>query len=440
MISKGNPERVVVLAVETTADRLEPEDIAEMERLVESAGGVVVHTAIQRRQSRDPGFLVGKGKIHELAGVLEALETEMVVVACDLSAAQARNIEAALGAKVIDRTQLIMDIFAQRAQTREGKLQVELAQLLYLLPRLSGKGVALSRLGGGIGTRGPGETKLEADRRTIRRRIADLNAEIEAVGRHRSLHRRSRRSVPLPVCALVGYTNAGKSSLLRALTGAQVVVEDRLFATLDPTTRKVALPNRQELLLTDTVGFIRHLPPHLVAAFRATLEEVIEADLLVHVVDVSDQGLERQVAAVNEILESLGVHGKPMVTALNKIDLLDGGIMREALIGQFPNAVAVSALTGQGFEGLLEAFQRLLAPSRVTIRLRIPYGNGDVLSTIRRGGVVHEEVYHDDCVEILAEIDRVLADRMEMRLGEGQCERGAVASMDEGLRHKRAVD
>jgi len=431
---------VVILGVETPSDRLEPEDMAEMERLVESAGGVVVHTAIQRRQSRDPGFLVGKGKIDELKGLLEALEAAMVVVACDLTAAQAANIQAVTGVKVIDRTQLIMDIFAQRAQTKEGKLQVELAQLLYLLPRLSGKGGSLSRLGGGIGTRGPGETKLEADRRTIRRRIADLKDEIESVGKHRSLHRRSRRSVPLPVCALVGYTNAGKSSLLRALTGARVVVEDQLFATLDPTTRKIVLPNRQELLLTDTVGFIRRLPPHLVAAFRATLEEVVEADLLIHVVDVSDHGFSRQVVAVNEVLESLGVRDKPVVTALNKIDLVEGGGTREALLGQFPNAVAISALTGQGLGGLLEVLQRLLAPGRVTVRLRVPYDDGDVLSAIRGGGVVREEKYHEDHVEMLAEMDRALAGRMEMRLGERQCERGTVASLDEGVRDKQAVD
>ncbi|HWR56493.1 MAG TPA: GTPase HflX, partial [Negativicutes bacterium] len=317
--------------------------------------------------------------------------------------AQQRNIELQTAAKVIDRTALILDIFAQRARTKEGKLQVELAQLKYLLPRLTGQGAALSRLGGGIGTRGPGETKLEVDRRRIRKRINDLEAEIDLVQKHRHLHRQNRLSIPLPVVSLVGYTNAGKSTLLNVLTSAGVLAEDKLFATLDPTTRKVVLPGGREILLTDTVGFIQKLPHHLVAAFRATLEEVVEADLLLHVLDCSHPQAAEQSEAVYQVLTQLKAQEKPIITVLNKIDRLENQQVIQRLKREYPDPVPLSALRGQGTGDLLNLIERRLGSGAVRHTLRIPYTASGIVSQVREFGRVLAEEYRENGIEMVVE-------------------------------------
>lgn len=339
--------------------RWEVEDsIEELAQLAESAGARVSQMVIQEREGLDSRLLIGKGKAQELKKVCQD-GIDLVVFDDDLTGAQQRNLEELLGVKVLDRPGLILDIFAQRARTKEGKLQVELAQLNYLLPRLVGAWSRLSRLGGGIGTRGPGETKLEVDRRRIRRRIAKVQGDLEKVRRHRALLRRPRRRSFLPTIALVGYTNAGKSTLLNAMTRADVPVEDRLFATLDPTIRLLRLPGGKKVLLSDTVGFIRKLPHQLIAAFKATLEEVVEADLLLHVIDTSSPRMEAQVHEVDRVLEELGIPDKPLLRAYNKIDLL-GGLEATARMSLGRQGVAVSALTGEGIEGLRQKVQEAL--------------------------------------------------------------------------------
>jgi len=321
--------------------------LAELEQLARSAGALVQDAILQERDRLDPRYLIGKGKALEIkqrcAGV------DLVILDEELSGSQQRNLEELLGRRVVDRTGLILDIFAQRAQTREGKLQVELAQLDYVLPRLAGAWTHLERLGGGIGTRGPGETQLESDRRRIRTRMAKVRRDLEQVRRHRALLRRPRRKVPFPIVALVGYTNAGKSSLMNALTQAGVVVQDKLFATLDPTLRRLVLPGNRVVLLSDTVGFIRKLPHQLVAAFQATLEEIQEADILLHVVDISHSHADLQQKAVESVLGELGLADRPTTLVFNKIDCLGRS--------PFPwrpgsGRVAVSASTGAGLDDL----------------------------------------------------------------------------------------
>jgi GTP-binding protein HflX len=328
--------------------RWEAEDsLAELEQLARSAGARVADAVLQERDRLDPRYLIGKGKAQEIRG--RCAGVDLVILDEELSGSQQRNLEQLLGKRVVDRTGLILDIFAQRAQSREGKLQVELAQLDYLFPRLAGAWTHLERLGGGIGTRGPGETQLESDRRRIRTRMAKIRRDLEQVRRHRALLRRPRRKVPFPILALVGYTNAGKSSLLNAMTHAGVAVQDQLFATLDPTLRRLALPGDRVALLSDTVGFIRKLPHQLVAAFQATLEEIQEATVLLHVVDISHPHAEVQQAAVESVLGELGLAGRPTILVFNKIDRL----------GRPPFAwrpgsgrVAISAKTGAGLEDL----------------------------------------------------------------------------------------
>jgi GTP-binding protein HflX len=326
-----------------------------------------------------------------------------------------RNLEEELGVRVIDRTQLILDIFARRARTREGKLQVELAQLEYLYPRLTGRGTELSRLGGGIGTRGPGETKLETDRRRIKRRITDLRRELDEVRRHRALLRTRRQGVPLTLVSLVGYTNAGKSTLLNALTGAGVPAEDKLFATLDPTTRRLVLPNNEVVLLTDTVGFIRRLPHHLVAAFRATLEEVTEADLLLHVVDVSNPDYPDQVKAVEDVLASLGAGEKPAILVFNKVDRLNAE--EPWLVPAGRPAVAVSALTGQGLDELRRLIMEVLRDQRVRREFLVPYRRGDVLNLLYEKGEVLRREDTPAGVLLEVELGAVWASRAAALLG-----------------------
>jgi GTP-binding protein HflX len=338
------------------------DSLEELARLAESAGASPRHTILQERSAPDPRTLIGAGKVGELRALCHE-GVDVVIVDEDLSGSQQRNLERELGCKVIDRAGLILDIFAQRAKTREGKLQVELAQLQYLLPRLTRQWTHLERLGGGIGTRGPGETQLESDRRRLRVRMARIRRDLSKVRRHRGVLRRPRQKIPIAVLALVGYTNAGKSCLLNALTHARAYVADKLFATLDPTLRKVRLPSGRAALLSDTVGFIRKLPPQLVEAFKATLEEVQEADALVHVIDASHPQAAEQRRVVERVLEELGVAGKPVLAVHNKIDLLP--LAAAAALAREEGAAAISALTGQGLPALRKALDALLDATRI---------------------------------------------------------------------------
>ncbi|MFC1568462.1 GTPase HflX [Candidatus Margulisiibacteriota bacterium] len=350
-----SPEKAVLVGIDLQSEQIVPlsESMAELARLADTAGAAVVGQLTQKRGRPDQKFFIGSGKLEELKSLLASAKADLAIFDVDLSASQGRNLETALGCKVIDRTELILDIFGQHARSREGKLQVELAQSSFLLTRLTGHGTQMSRLGGGIGTRGPGETKLEYDRRRIRERISVLKREIEKVRKERGLRREKRRKSHLPTVALIGYTNAGKSTLLNTLSSAEVLTQDKLFATLDPTIRRVALPSRQTILLADTVGFIQKLPHQLIAAFRATLEEVTEAELLLHIVDASHPYFEDQIKAVYTVLEDLNCATKPMITVFNKIDRMDKGPPADAL-NKYRPAVAVSALRGTGLEELQE--------------------------------------------------------------------------------------
>jgi GTP-binding protein HflX len=348
-VNHRGPETALLVGVRSARQaRWEAEDsLAELEQLARSAGARVADAVLQERDRLDPRYLIGKGKALEIRQRCAAVD--LVILDEELSGSQQRNLESLLGRRVVDRTGLILDIFAQRARSREGKLQVELAQLDYLLPRLAGAWTHLERLGGGIGTRGPGETQLESDRRRIKTRMAKLRRDLEQVRRHRALLRRPRRKVPFPILALVGYTNAGKSSLLNSLTHANVAVQDQLFATLDPTLRRLALPGHRVALLSDTVGFIRKIPHQLVAAFQATLEEIREADLLLHVVDISHPHAEAQQAAVEAVLGELGLAGLPAILVYNKIDRLGRSPFSWRPGG---GRVAISAKTGAGLDDL----------------------------------------------------------------------------------------
>ena len=413
----GESARTVVAVVESPAAPIweKEERLAELLRLVDSAGLLCVGTVRQVRNSPDPRTYFGEGKLDELARSVADAAASCVVFDGELTPLQVRSIEEKVGVQVVDRTQLILEIFAGRARTSEGKLQVELARLMYQLPRLTGRGKEMSRLGGGIGTRGPGETKLEVDRQVIRQRIARVRAELEEVRKRRETQRATRRSVPLPLAALVGYTNAGKSTLLNALTGANVVAEDRLFATLDPTIRAITLPSRQRVLLADTVGFIRDLPHHLVAAFRATLEEVSEADVLIHVVDLTSRSYEAQMEAVFQVLESLGARGKPLITAFNKCDA--AGPVPSRLYEEYAPAVAISASRGYGLDRLIYQIDRLLAGERIRITLRLPYGAASgLLSSVYDRGAVLAVNYDRDGVVVTAEVEKVSAGRLLSRV------------------------
>ena len=378
------------------------ESLAEFRELVASAGGVVAAEVMQRRARLDPATLIGAGKVEEIAGIAASVEADLVLFDHDLSPTQLRNLEAALPCRVLDRTQLILDIFARHARTSEGQLQVELAQLEYMLPRLTGKGKAMSQLGGGIGTRGPGETRLETDRRRIQARIDHLKGELDAVRRVRKQQRQRREAVPVPTVALVGYTNAGKSTLFNRLTGAQVPASSRMFATLDPKLRAIELPSRRKVLLSDTVGFIRNLPHTLVTSFRATLEEVAQAEVLLHVRDAASTYGEEQKAQVEKVLGELDSLNKPRIEVLNKIDLLVGderqGMMTRA---QATDDVVVSAQTGEGMEALLAALDRALHSDPVIeAELRVPQQEGGVLAAIDAGMVVHGREYEGNLVRL----------------------------------------
>jgi GTP-binding protein HflX len=376
----------------STSDVAEAEvSLHELALLTDTAGSDPVGAELVRRGRPDPATFIGSGKADELAAETESLDVDVVVVDNDLSPAQQRNLQKIFECDVVDRVALILDIFAQHATSREGMLQVELAQHRYRLPRLRGRGVELSRLGGGIGTRGPGETQLETDRRRILGRISKLERQLKDLAQSRDTKSKARRRARVPLVSMVGYTNAGKSTLFNALTDANVLVEDQLFATLDSTVRKLELPGGRDVLASDTVGFVRRLPHELVEAFRSTLEEVNEASLLIHVVDAADEDPDRQIAAVREVLNDIGAGGIPELLVINKCDIADeAAIRRLTRLGD--NTVAVSALTGEGIDDLRNTIVEALAAQTVEVHLAVPFSRGDVLAAVHRAGeVVAEE-------------------------------------------------
>jgi len=394
------------------ADYDPEESLEELHELAASAGAQVVGSVLQRSPEADAATLVGRGKAREICADARAANANVIIFDHDLTPTQLRNLESVLQSKVIDRTQLILDIFARRARSREGQLQVELAQLNYLLPRLSGHGTRLSRLGGGIGTRGPGEQQLEFDRRRIRARIQRLVRGIAKVRSERSIHRAHRRERQFLTVALVGYTNAGKSTLFNALTRARVSTSSRLFATLDPTVRAIQLPSHRQALLSDTVGFIRKLPPHLVAAFQATLEELEDASLLLQVMDGSHSQRQQHEATVERLLETLGLGGTPRLLVWNKIDLLDEA--SRSRLPKGPLQVAASAITGEGFEALLEAIDRALEEDPIVEgEFEFSAGDGERLALLHRAGNVLSIQYADNRVTVRARLARSLLQRLE---------------------------
>ena len=393
-------ERVILVGVSQQDGDDAEDSVAELAELVETAGAVVVGTLIQKRENIHPGTYVGTGKVSELEELIE--ETGATGIVCDdeLSPAQLKNLEEALKTKVMDRTLIILDIFAARASTSEGKIQVELAQLKYRLSRLSGLGRSLSRLGGGIGTRGPGEKKLEMDRRLINSRVAQLNRELTEVQRHREVNRQQRKRSGIPVVAVVGYTNAGKSTLLNHLTNAEVLEEDKLFATLDPTTRILELTNNQKVLMTDTVGFIRKLPHHLIDAFRSTLEEAKYADIILHVVDASNPQMDKQMYIVYDTLRNLEVEGKKIITAFNKTDRI--GQPEPLHDFRAERTVHISAKYGDGLENLKNILEEILREEKDFLECTIPYRDAGVIQKIREKGELLSEEYREDGIFVRA--------------------------------------
>ena len=392
-------ERAILIGMEwgrndslwTVEDSLE-----ELKQLADTAGATVIKKFIQKRPKPDPAFFIGRGKVQELALYAQQENIDLCIFDDELSPAQQRNIESVMGIRILDRTALILDIFAQRARTNEGKLQVELAQLQYTLPRIMGKGLMLSRLGGGIGTRGPGETKLEVDRRRIRDRIAFIKDQIEKVKAVRSLHRSKRKKNNVFEVSLVGYTNAGKSTLLNTLTNSDIYAKDQLFATLDPTTRQLTLPNKQEIIITDTVGFIQRLPHQLIAAFRSTLEVVTEADLLVHVIDVSHEFYKEQAAAVHEVLKEIGAETKPVITVYNKIDKLPPDSKLADRLALEEDTVCISAAKKLNLESLQQMIESHLKSKAVEVTLCIPYAETAKAAQLHETANVLEQEYTEN--------------------------------------------
>ena len=399
-------EKVILVGIAGEDAEEALSSLMELEELAGTAGAKVLEIFIQSRDLPHPGTYLGSGRLAELKERVKELEADGIICDDELSPAQNRNLEDALQVKVMDRSLLILDIFARRAATSEGKIQVELAQLRYRATRLTGKGTALSRLGGGIGTRGPGESKLETDRRSIHNRISKLKADLKEVVRHRDLMREKRKNSAVPVVAIVGYTNAGKSTLLNTLTGADILAEDKLFATLDPTTRSLALPGGEEVLLTDTVGFIQKLPHHLIDAFKSTLEEALYADVILHVVDASGPRMKQQMETVYATLKDLGVEKKPVITAFNKCDLPLG----EAFLydAQAEEALRISARTGAGLMELKETISRILQEQKVYIDRVFSYTEAAALGRIRKYGNVVLEEYTPEGVRIEAYVPKGL--------------------------------
>ena len=405
-------EKVLLVVVQLKTDRgtwTFDDLMAEMEELVNACHGTVVEKMTCRLEQVSSGLYLGEGKVKEIKELVQANDIDTVIINSDLKGSQQRNLEEEIGKKVIDRTQLILDIFARRAKSVEGKMQVELAQLEYLLPRLVGHGVEMSRLGGGIGTMGPGETKLEVDRRRIREKVDRLRRELKDVTSDRSLRRKKRQDDGIPLVSLVGYTNAGKSTLLNTLTQAGQVTHDGLFTTLDSLSRQLILPNHQKIVLSDTVGFLHELPHHLIESFKATLEETASADLLIHVVDVSHPKFRNLHASVMAVLKELDAHEKPMITVLNKIDRLESKAVLRELKLTFTNAVAVSALSGENIPGLLAEIAQQLSSLLETVEVALPLDRMDLVNLAHKEGPVNVITYDSDAVRLSASLPKKFA-------------------------------
>ena len=407
MISNEEKITQAVLVSVDTGDYDAEASLAELKELVKSAGAEPVFTVTQNLKRPETGTYVGTGKLQEIADICKQQEIDLLVFDCELSPTQIRNIEAETDTRTIDRTMLILDIFALRARSKEGKLQVELAQLKYLMPRLTGKGVAMSRLGGGIGTRGPGETKLETDRRHISRRMETLKSELAEVEQHRSMLRKRREKDGVITCAIVGYTNAGKSTLMNYLTDAGVLAQDKLFATLDPTSRALKLPSGVTVMMIDTVGLVRRLPHHLVEAFRSTLEEAALSDIILNVCDASSDEARVHMQVTTDLLNSLGCGDTPIITVLNKCDLCGGSFVLPAQ-GEF---VMISAKTGEGLGNLLAKIQLSLPLTRRKAELLIPYNEGGLVNYIREEGILIKEDYRADGIYVKAVVDIQFLDK-----------------------------
>ena len=401
------PERAFLVSVDTGEFDAEA-SMSELYELTESAGARPVGAMIQKREKPDGATCIGSGRLEELKGFCESQEVDLIIFDCELSPTQIRNLEFETEVRIIDRTMLILDIFASRARSREGKLQVELAQLKYLLPRLTGKGAAMSRLGGGIGTRGPGESKLETDRRHIRRRIESLREQLAQVEQHRNQLRRRREKEGIITAAIVGYTNAGKSTLMNTLTDAGVLAEDKLFATLDPTSRALKLPNGVSVMLIDTVGLVRRLPHHLVEAFHSTLEEAALADMILNVCDASSPEAQVHLEVTRKLLADLGCTGRPVIPVMNKCDLVPS-LLDIPMIG---NAVRISAKTGEGIGDLLAAVEENLPVSLRRVCLLLPFDQAGLVAQIRKDHVLYQEEYRPDGIFVSALLDPVLYGRV----------------------------
>lgn len=401
-MTENNTNEIITKAILAAADCGEYDcesSMRELEELAETAGAEVAAQVVQKRPAPEPATVLGEGKIEELRELTERLEADLVIFDCELTASQIRNIEKIVNARVIDRTMLILDIFAGRAVSNEGKLQVELAQLKYRLPRLAGIGASMSRLGGGIGTRGPGETKLETDRRHIRSRINKLEENLRELEKRRGFSRSRRKKDNVLTAAIVGYTNAGKSTLLNNLTGANVLAEDKLFATLDLTSRGIELPDGRTVLVIDTVGLIRRLPHNLVEAFKSTLEEAASADIILHVCDISDSEAKEKAETTSALLAELGCGEIPVINVLNKCDLLENNIPESS------DTVKICAKTGEGFDRLLKAIAEKLPESAERVRLLLPYDKGGLTAKIRENGKIFSEEYKENGIEIDALAD-----------------------------------
>lgn len=404
---------LVTIRLASEKDNWQLDDIAqELEELCHTSGVEVVDNISCLRDKPTPNFFIGRGKAEEIAILCQEENIDTVIFSRDLSGTHQRNLEEVIAKKIIDRTQLILDIFAHHAKSPEGKMQVELAQLQYLMPRLAGKGIALSRLGGGIGTRGPGEQKLEVDRRRIRSRIDKLKEDLVHLRQHRLVVKKKRRENAIPTVALIGYTNAGKSTLLNTLTDAGQVVSDALFTTLDPLYKSCVLPNGEHIVISDTVGFLHNLPHHLIEAFKATLEEVVESDLLIHVLDVSHPRVYEHNQAVFSVLKELQADKKSIITALNKIDLLEDKAWLQRLKEDFPNSIPISAKFRQNLDSLLKNIQESFASRMVYLELQIPHSRMDLINLFYREGKVKEVKYLQKGIRIKVNIPKILSQKI----------------------------